>query len=666
MSVGKMPSGTPAHHRHATPKPTVAERLHGHKEAPPQVIPMANIIPGDSPFVTWDQFQSAMSVIRTAIDGTGESGATFPILPEDDSTMQAFLLRIERRYTQMGLGPCEWGSAFIDHLVGPALTYWMYLRRTIDLSDRATVQRRLLERFDKTMSQSQLLTELAKVKYQSWEQAATAAARLYEPKQSVLELRERTSRAIRAAIQANGPQRGARKSKTDLGEPMRTPMSVRVAGIRHVPAPARENVPNVRGKYTRSVAVWDTMLGTVLRSNAIPVFLEWGNQLLSTAEGTNTSDGHAEATPPLSETRWESRPASILSEAAPGATTASSRKSAGATEDGYRPDTTEIALHWWRETCTKEPYDQRGALHYLGATAVLRVELAVSPCEAFLDTWASWSFISPKTVERLQLKSYVNGQWCELPVVRMGEQTLQGDSHIVAPPTTPAEQAYDILAKQVAGISAEEAAIFLRPPPKRYKSHAKTTAKAWITSLVRQAAAEAKSLRAPLHGLHYTLALTNVGSSVALRFTDEWQGALCCTLMGQAMRQCNYALSNVKGAVNVALHIITSLLEKYRHGRADSGCQCANNVDVGSREEILTNHDLELGDLGEFRLLRRVAAGSEDFKETTVADEVICKHFDDSNCCRCPLGCGAVSHFVQELSALSNRDTSRRCERQIS
>ncbi|CDJ66082.1 hypothetical protein ENH_00014580, partial [Eimeria necatrix] len=165
MSVNKMPSGTPAHHRHATPKPTVAERPHGHKEAPPQVIPMTNVLPGDSPFATWDQFESTMSVIRTVKRGTVESGATTPILPEDGSIMQAFLLRIERRYTQMGVEPREWGNALIENLVGPALTYWMYLRRTIDLSDWATAQRRLLERFDRTMSQSQLLTELAKVRW---------------------------------------------------------------------------------------------------------------------------------------------------------------------------------------------------------------------------------------------------------------------------------------------------------------------------------------------------------------------------------------------------------------------------------------------------------------------------------------------------------------------
>ncbi|CDJ67940.1 hypothetical protein ENH_00044940 [Eimeria necatrix] len=276
---------------------------------------MTNVIPGDSPFATWDQFQSAMSVIKTVIGGTVESGATIPMLPEDGSTMQAFLLRVERRYTQMGLQPREWGSALIDHLVGPALTYWMYLQKTIDLSDWAVVQRRLLERFDKTMSQSQLLTELAKVRWngnpkeytdrfaavaesglglapdeladyycsglptdlhllitnngqvkcQSWEQAATAAT-LCEPKQNVLELRERTSRAIRAAIQANG-LRGHEEIENRPQGTHTNCFECQGGGHPARVFPRKREHTKRQGEICRSVAVWHTMLGTVLRMN---------------------------------------------------------------------------------------------------------------------------------------------------------------------------------------------------------------------------------------------------------------------------------------------------------------------------------------------------------------------------------------------------------------
>ncbi|CDJ63802.1 OSJNBa0079C19.6 protein, related [Eimeria necatrix] len=271
--------------------------------------------------------------------------------------------------------------------------------------------------------------------------------------------------------------------------------------------------------------------------NAIQVSLEWGNQLLRTAGRANTSDGRAEGTQPLLETRRESGSASILSEETPEATTDSTRKSAEATEDGYRSDATEIVPHWWRETCTKESYDQGGALCCAGATAVLAAEFAGSPLgpvpydlvvglDWLTEHKVAWYFQSDK------LRHYVNGQWCELPVVRTGEATLQRDIPTVVHPRTPAEQAYEILAKQVAGMSAEEAAIFLRPPSRRYKPHAKKKAKARITSLVRQAAADTKDLKAPMHGLHLILALPEAGPAMPLRLADEWQGALCCALIG--------------------------------------------------------------------------------------------------------------------------------------
>lgn len=50
-------------------------------------------------------------------------------------------------------------------------------------------------------------------------------------------------------------------------------------------------------------------------------------------------------------------------------------------------------------------------------------------------------------------------------------------------------------------------------------------------SLVHQANAGTKSLRAPLQGLHVLPALPQNRSLVALRLPEEWQEALCCTLI---------------------------------------------------------------------------------------------------------------------------------------
>lgn len=89
--------------------------------------------------------------------------------------------------------------------------------------------------------------------------------------------------------------------------------------------------------------------------------------------------------------------------------------------------------------------------------------------------------------------------------------------------------------KQVAGMSAEEAAIFLRPLPKRYKPHATKKVKILIVSLVRQANADATSLRVPLDGLYLRLAFPEARSPVTRRFSDEWQGARCCALSGNRL-----------------------------------------------------------------------------------------------------------------------------------
>ncbi|CDJ35189.1 OSJNBa0042F21.10 protein, related [Eimeria mitis] len=95
---------------------------------------------------------------------------------------------------------------------------------------------------------------------------------------------------------------------------------------------------------------------------------------------------------------------------------------------------------------------------------------------------------------------------------------------------TPAEQAYDILAKQVADMTREEATALLRPPSKRYKSPTKGKRKAVVAALIQQATESTSCIRHPLQGLYAILTLPAMEWNVALRLVEEWQGALCCAL----------------------------------------------------------------------------------------------------------------------------------------
>ncbi|CDJ48430.1 Polyprotein, related [Eimeria brunetti] len=188
-------------------------------------------------------------------------------------------------------------------------------------------------------------------------------------------------------------------------------------------------------------------------------------------------------------------------------------------------------------------------------TAMLRVEEAGSHCEALLDTGASRSFITPGAVERLQLKVWKLSEECVFTVANgaklridrvvkgltmwCGATRLSGDFLDVNQQNggtqgvrqrTPAEQAYDALARQIAGMTREEATALLRPPPKRYKTPAKGRRKAVVAALIQQATENAACIRHPFQGLYAMLALPAVETNVALRLVEERQGALCCGL----------------------------------------------------------------------------------------------------------------------------------------
>ncbi|CDJ52037.1 hypothetical protein EBH_0002660 [Eimeria brunetti] len=137
----------------------------------------------------------------------------------------------------------------------------------------------------------------------------------------------------------------------------------------------------------------------------------------------------------------------------------------------------------------------------------------------------AWYFQSDK------LPTYVNGQWCDLPVVLANDVKQRNGSTQGIRQRIPAGQAYDILAKQVAHMTREEATALLRPPPKRYKAPSKGRRKAVVGALIQQATQSTACIRHPLQGLYAILALPAMESNVALRLMEEWQGALCCVMI---------------------------------------------------------------------------------------------------------------------------------------
>ena len=137
----------------------------------------------------------------------------------------------------------------------------------------------------------------------------------------------------------------------------------------------------------------------------------------------------------------------------------------------------------------------------------------------------AWYFQSDK------LHTYVNGQWCELPIARANGEKHRNGSTPEERQRTPAEQAYDILAKEVTGMRREEARARLQPPPRRYKAHTGAGKKATAEVLLQQANESRACLHHPLHGLFVILALPAAEKIVALRLLDACQGALCCAMI---------------------------------------------------------------------------------------------------------------------------------------
>ncbi|CDI78145.1 hypothetical protein EAH_00030400 [Eimeria acervulina] len=79
-----------------------------------------------------EQLTARIDVLRGIMEHSRAEEA-FPMFrltrDEDGSTIYAFLLRIDRSSTHMGMEQAQWGNEFMGDLAGPLFLYWTYFQK---------------------------------------------------------------------------------------------------------------------------------------------------------------------------------------------------------------------------------------------------------------------------------------------------------------------------------------------------------------------------------------------------------------------------------------------------------------------------------------------------------------------------------------------------------
>ncbi|CDJ36480.1 uncharacterized protein EMH_0087110 [Eimeria mitis] len=132
----------------------------------------------------------------------------------------------------------------------------------------------------------------------------------------------------------------------------------------------------------------------------------------------------------------------------------------------------------------------------------------------------AWYFQSDK------LRTYVKGRWCNLPVLRKGSEPMRGALLDSEPTKTAVDHAYDELAKQVARMTAEEAAAFLCPPSERYKTQRRARGRIKVKDILRQAREDTAVLKGAIQGLNCVVVLPAAEPDRVVHTPIERQGPL--------------------------------------------------------------------------------------------------------------------------------------------
>ncbi|CDJ47229.1 hypothetical protein EBH_0015150 [Eimeria brunetti] len=452
-----------------------------------------------------------------------------PIGFQDGKNMRNFLDLVQIDFVERGLEARQWGEELKRYLMGDALGYWLYLR-----PQGASIAPDLLVGYYLANLPVEIYREITRGgtrKFADWQEAAAALATTAAPWRDSCEDRLRFQRDLEGAKRrwANGGrepglqgERGSRENRRNDTTDSRSVQSH--AGttllIEEGHTRKRDHSSELDGDAAEGDCPQDT--GT----KEPQWWREHRTQEDTASKGTLCSVG---MTAILRVEVAGSQCEALLD--------------TGASRSFISPGRVErLQLKVWRlpEECVLTVANGaqlridrvvKGLTTWCGSTRLADFLVGPVPYDLVVGLdWltnhrVAWYFQSDK------LRTYVNGQSCDLPVVRANDVKQRNGSTQGMRQRTPAEEAYDILAKQVADMTREEATALLRPPSKRYKSPSKGKRKAVVAAQIQQATESTACIRHPLQGLYVILALPAMESNVALRLVEEWQGALCCAMV---------------------------------------------------------------------------------------------------------------------------------------
>ncbi|CDJ33139.1 uncharacterized protein EMH_0014920 [Eimeria mitis] len=143
---------------------------------------------------------------------------------------------------------------------------------------------------------------------------------------------------------------------------------------------------------------------------------------------------------------------------------------------------------------------------FTGNFLVGQVPYAVILGIDWLDKYkVAWFFESDR------LRTYVNGRMHSLPVLRKEGERLDGTPRTRETPKTETDCAYEALAHQISQMTAEEAAVFLRPTPKRYKAKTRRKRGIKIKDLINRARKNTEEMKGATEGLNCIIMLPETG-----------------------------------------------------------------------------------------------------------------------------------------------------------